>query len=84
MYQSTHAQTEIGVSAHPVVPNRLLLVRIWRNFICIYAIELCEVVHDTVMGRRTETDFINSFVVEQGEQIGVHADVHARITEIAG
>jgi 2-dehydropantoate 2-reductase len=37
---------------------------------------------DIAKGRRTETDFINGFIAERGREIGVPADVHARVNEI--
>jgi len=37
---------------------------------------------DIAKGRRTETDFINGFIAARGREIGVKADVHARVHEI--
>jgi len=37
---------------------------------------------DIAKGRRTETDYINGFIAERGREIGVRADVHARVDEI--
>jgi len=37
---------------------------------------------DIAKGRRTETDFINGFIAARGREIGVKADVHARVHEV--
>ena len=37
---------------------------------------------DIFKGRRTETDFINGFVHAKGEEIGVHAPLHASINAL--
>jgi 2-dehydropantoate 2-reductase len=37
---------------------------------------------DMAKGRRTETDFINGFVAQKGDEIGVPAATHAKMNEI--
>lgn len=36
---------------------------------------------DIAKGRRTETDYINGYIAARGREVGVNADVHARIDE---
>jgi 2-dehydropantoate 2-reductase len=37
---------------------------------------------DMAKGRRTETDFINGYVADRGQEIGVAATTHAKMNEI--
>jgi 2-dehydropantoate 2-reductase len=39
---------------------------------------------DMRKGRRTEIDYINGLIVEQGKKVGIDAPVNARLTELVG
>jgi 2-dehydropantoate 2-reductase len=37
---------------------------------------------DMAKGRRTEIEFLNGFVVREGEQVGIHARANERLVDI--
>jgi 2-dehydropantoate 2-reductase len=37
---------------------------------------------DMMKGRRTEIEYINGFIAEKGEEVGIPAPAHAALTEL--